>query len=95
MSVSATSPSTPEGPSFPSAPEHSSPSVPEGWREDNKAMWDERVPLHVAGPFYDLEGFRTRRDDLRDFERAEVGDVGGKSLLHLQCHIGTDTLSWL
>ncbi|MFI9809653.1 class I SAM-dependent methyltransferase [Streptomyces sp. NPDC052301] len=72
-----------------------SPSVPEGWREDNLAMWNERVPVHVAGEYYDLDGFRARPDVLRDFETAEVGDVTGKSLLHLQCHIGTDTLSWL
>ncbi len=85
MSVSVPSPPVPEG---------FAPSVPDGWREDNRAMWDERVPVHVAGSFYDLDGFRTRRDDLRDFETAEVGDVTGKSLLHLQCHIGTDTLSW-
>ncbi|KOV60317.1 methyltransferase type 12 [Streptomyces sp. MMG1121] len=57
-------------------------------------MWDERVPVHVAGEFYDLDGFRARRDDVRDFEAAEVGDVTGRTLLHLQCHIGTDTLSW-
>ncbi|MGW2489340.1 class I SAM-dependent methyltransferase [Streptomyces sp. NPDC001606] len=69
-------------------------SVPDGWREDNRAMWDERVPVHVAGEYYDLDGFRARRDVLRDFETAEVGDVTGKTLLHLQCHIGLDTLSW-
>ncbi|MER5859526.1 class I SAM-dependent methyltransferase [Streptomyces sp. NPDC059688] len=68
--------------------------LPEGWREDNRAMWDERVPVHVAGKYYDLAGFRARPDVLRDFETAEVGDVTGKTLLHLQCHIGTDTLSW-
>ncbi|MFF7357534.1 MULTISPECIES: class I SAM-dependent methyltransferase [Streptomyces] len=70
------------------------PSAPEGWREDNQAMWDERVPVHVAGEFYDLDGFRARPDVLRDFEKDEVGDVTGRTLLHLQCHIGTDTLSW-
>ncbi|MGW2644030.1 class I SAM-dependent methyltransferase [Streptomyces sp. NPDC001393] len=68
--------------------------APDGWREDNRAMWDERVPVHVAGAYYDLDGFRAHPDVLRDFETAEVGDVTGKTLLHLQCHIGTDTLSW-
>ncbi|MFG3202095.1 class I SAM-dependent methyltransferase [Streptomyces sp. NPDC048192] len=75
--------------------ETSSPSAPDGWREDNRAMWDERVPVHVAGEYYDLDGFRARPDVLRDFEKDEVGDVTGRTLLHLQCHIGTDTLSWL
>lgn len=65
-----------------------------GWRAANRANWDERVPIHVASPFYDLPGFVAGADTLRDFELAEVGDVSGKTLLHLQCHIGLDTLSW-
>jgi 2-polyprenyl-3-methyl-5-hydroxy-6-metoxy-1,4-benzoquinol methylase len=64
------------------------------WRAANRTNWDERVPIQVAGPFYDLPGFVAGRDTLRDFELAEVGDVSGKTLLHLQCHIGLDTLSW-
>ncbi|WP_017586042.1 class I SAM-dependent methyltransferase [Nocardiopsis ganjiahuensis] len=68
--------------------------TPPDWRSANRALWDERVPLHVAGDFYDLEGFRAGAEALRDFELAEVGDVTGKTLLHLQCHIGTDTMSW-
>lgn len=69
-------------------------STPSDWRSANRAHWDERVPLHVASDFYDLEGFRSGTDALREFELAEVGDVTGKSLLHLQCHIGLDTMSW-
>ncbi|WP_367133643.1 MULTISPECIES: class I SAM-dependent methyltransferase [Streptomyces] len=57
-------------------------------------MWDERVPLHTGSAFYDVAGFKAGRNDLRGFEADEVGDVTGKRLLHLQCHIGTDTLSW-
>ncbi|MFI7140640.1 class I SAM-dependent methyltransferase [Streptomyces massasporeus] len=68
--------------------------TPADWNEANRAHWDERVPLHVAGDFYDLDAFRAGQDPLRDFELAEVGDVGNRSLLHLQCHIGLDTLSW-
>lgn len=64
------------------------------WREDNRALWDERVPLHTESAFYDVAGFKAGRNDLRGFEADEVGDVTGKRLLHLQCHIGTDTLSW-
>ena len=62
--------------------------------EANRAHWDERVPLHVGSPFYDVDGFRAGRDSLRPFERDEVGPVDGKSLVHLQCHFGMDTLSW-
>ncbi|MBH5335800.1 methyltransferase domain-containing protein [Streptomyces pactum] len=70
------------------------PASPDDWRDVNRAMWDERVPIHVASEFYDLDAFRGGKDSLRDFERAEVGDVTGRTLLHLQCHIGLDTLSW-
>ncbi|MFI5527385.1 class I SAM-dependent methyltransferase [Kitasatospora sp. NPDC051853] len=71
-----------------------SPTEPTGWREANRANWDERVPVHLAGPFYDVPGFVAGRDTLHAFEPAEVGDVQGRTLLHLQCHIGLDTLSW-
>ncbi|WP_393059029.1 class I SAM-dependent methyltransferase [Streptomyces sp. LN549] len=68
--------------------------IPADWREANRAMWDERVPIHAESDFYDLDSFRAGKDALRDFELAEVGDVTGRTLLHLQCHIGVDTLSW-
>ncbi|MFJ6464595.1 class I SAM-dependent methyltransferase [Streptomyces sp. NPDC091387] len=68
--------------------------IPADWREANRAMWDERVPIHTGSDFYDLDAFRAGKDSLRAFELAEVGDVTGRSLLHLQCHIGLDTLSW-
>jgi SAM-dependent methyltransferase len=68
--------------------------TPADWHEANRAHWDERVPLHTASDFYGLDAFRAGQDPLRDFEIAEVGDVSGRSLLHLQCHIGLDTLSW-
>ncbi|WP_329622600.1 class I SAM-dependent methyltransferase [Streptomyces sp. NBC_01255] len=68
--------------------------TPEDWREANRARWDERVPIHASSSYYDLDSFRAGKDALRDFELAEVGDVTGRSLLHLQCHIGLDTLSW-
>ncbi|GLF95958.1 class I SAM-dependent methyltransferase [Streptomyces yaizuensis] len=68
--------------------------VPADWREANRSNWDERVPIHVASDFYDVKAFREGRDFLRDFEVAEVGDVTGRTLLHLQCHFGQDTLSW-
>jgi SAM-dependent methyltransferase len=64
------------------------------WRALNRANWDDRVPIHVASSFYDLAGFRAGADTLRPFEPAEAGDVTGQQLVHLQCHIGLDTLSW-
>lgn len=64
------------------------------WRALNHANWDDRVPIHLASRFYDLAGFRAGADTLRPFELGEVGDVTGRRLVHLQCHIGLDTLSW-
>jgi 2-polyprenyl-3-methyl-5-hydroxy-6-metoxy-1,4-benzoquinol methylase len=60
----------------------------------NRSWWDERVPLHVASDFYDVEGFKAGANTLRPFELEEVGDPSGRSLVHLQCHFGLDTLSW-
>jgi SAM-dependent methyltransferase len=64
------------------------------WRDLNLAMWDERVSIHLASDFYDVEGFKRGRCSLQAFEAAELGEVRGKELVHLQCHIGLDTLSW-
>ena len=64
------------------------------WLETNRANWDERVPIHVSGGFYDVGSFKAGQERLRPFEIEEVGDVAGKDLLHLQCHFGIDTLSW-
>jgi ubiquinone/menaquinone biosynthesis C-methylase UbiE len=66
----------------------------EEWREANRANWDERVPIHVSGEFYDVASFKGGQERLQPFEIDEVGDVSGKDLLHLQCHFGIDTLSW-
>ena len=64
------------------------------WRALNRANWDDRVPVHLASSFYDLAGFRAGASTLQPFEVSEVGDVAGRRLVHLQCHIGLDTLSW-
>ena len=60
----------------------------------NRANWNERTPVHAASDSYDLDGFRAGQITLTDVERSEVGDVSGKTLLHLQCHFGLDTMSW-
>ena len=60
----------------------------------NRRNWNERTPVHAATEFYDVEGFKAGRITLTDVERGEVGDVAGKTLLHLQCHFGLDTMSW-
>lgn len=65
------------------------------WLAHNRRNWDERVTIHAVSDFYDLPGFRSGDvSTLRSFEPEELGDVAGRSLLHLQCHMGQDTLSW-
>jgi SAM-dependent methyltransferase len=60
----------------------------------NQAHWNAVVPIHARSAFYDVAGFRAGKLMLMSIEREELGDVQGKSLLHLQCHFGMDTLSW-
>jgi SAM-dependent methyltransferase len=62
--------------------------------EQNKELWNELTPVHEKSGMYDVAGFKAGRCTLRPLELEEVGDVKGKSLLHLQCHFGMDTLSW-
>ncbi len=73
------------------------PPVPDRWAkhlEANRRRWDEMVALNAASREYDLEGFKRGRVRLSALERREVGSVRGKSLLHLQCHFGIDTMCW-
>jgi SAM-dependent methyltransferase len=65
------------------------------WHAANQANWNKRAALHIrdATGFYDVDGFLAGEDKLQAIEAAEIGDVRGKRLLHLQCHFGLDTLS--
>jgi SAM-dependent methyltransferase len=62
--------------------------------QSNRRRWDEVTAIHAASEFYDLASFRAGKSSLRSVELEELDDVRGKSLLHLQCHFGLDTLSW-
>jgi SAM-dependent methyltransferase len=61
---------------------------------ENNALWDEWTAIHARSAFYDLEAFKQGGVRLSPEEIAEIGDVTGRELLHLQCHFGIDTLSW-
>ena len=63
----------------------------EAWREANRANWDERVPVHLRA--YDLAPHRAGHGRLHPIEEAELGPVTGLRILHLQCHIGSDTIA--
>jgi len=62
--------------------------------EINKTTWDQKVSIHAKSDFYNVEDFKKGQTSLNAYELDEVGDVKGKSLLHLQCHFGQDTMSW-
>jgi len=62
----------------------------------NKELWDEFARLHyeIESEDYSVKSFLKGQTTLKSYELKELGDVKGKSLLHLQCHFGLDTLSW-
>lgn len=62
--------------------------------QPNRDLWDRWTVEHEKSPFYDLAGFRAGKERLHSIELSELGDVTGKTLLHLQCHFGLDTLAW-
>jgi len=59
----------------------------------NRETWNKKVPIHARSDFYNLAGFKKGASSLNSFELEALGDVRGKSILHLQCHFGQDTLS--
>jgi len=59
----------------------------------NRANWDDRVPIHVASQFYDVERWLRERPGPRPWEIDALGDVADLDVAHLQCHFGLDTLA--
>lgn len=59
----------------------------------NRANWDERVAIHAASKFYDVDRWLRERPGPRRWEREVLGDVAGLDVVHLQCHFGLDTLA--
>jgi 2-polyprenyl-3-methyl-5-hydroxy-6-metoxy-1,4-benzoquinol methylase len=59
----------------------------------NRRLWDRWTEINFASEMYDVEGFRAGRDTLNPLDAEGLGDVAGKTVLHLQCHFGQDTLS--
>jgi SAM-dependent methyltransferase len=61
----------------------------------NRAFWNAWTNGHHASEHHqDVARFQAMGSSLRSIERDELGDVTGKSLLHLQCNMGSETLSW-
>jgi SAM-dependent methyltransferase len=70
--------------------------VSDPYVEVNRESWDERAPAHAASSDYGLDRFVDDPEFLSDvvrFDLPRLGDVRGLRGVHLQCHIGTDTIS--
>lgn len=61
--------------------------------EANRLGFNLRARAHLESSYYDLEALKDGRSTLRTLEQEELGDIRGRSLLELQCHIGTNTIS--
>jgi SAM-dependent methyltransferase len=60
----------------------------------NRETWNQKVAIHAKSEMYDLNAFKAGKSSLMRYELQHLSDVKGKSLLHLQCHFGQDTLSF-
>ena len=67
---------------------------PSRFIDANRSVWDDWTQKGDSPAFYKLERFRAGAEVLQPFELEEIGPVDGKSLLHLQCHFGMDTMAW-
>src|SRR5262245_54235860 len=61
--------------------------------ELNRKAWNIKTDIHVQSDFYDVKGFLEGKTSLNDIELSLLGSVKDKSILHLQCHFGQDTIS--
>lgn len=61
--------------------------------EINRQSWNKRTEVHLKSAFYDLDNFLKGKSSLNDIELNLLGDIKGKSVLHLQCHFGQDSIS--
>lgn len=61
--------------------------------DKNKKAWNEKTPVHISSSFYDMPSFIAGQSTLKEIELPLLGDLNNKSVLHLQCHFGQDTIS--
>lgn len=60
----------------------------------NKQTWNNKVDVHIASEFYNMEAFLNGKSTLNNIELELLGNIKGKKILHLQCHYGQDTMSF-
>lgn len=59
----------------------------------NRKSWNNKIDTHLKSEFYDLDNFLKGKTSLNSIDLEILGDVSGKTILHLQCHFGQDTIS--
>src|SRR5689334_14736303 len=59
----------------------------------NRDSWNQRTDVHFDSEFYSVDEFLKGKSSLNEIELKLLGDVKGKSILHLQCHFGQDSIS--
>ncbi|MEU1628075.1 class I SAM-dependent methyltransferase [Streptomyces sp. NPDC020096] len=57
----------------------------------NARNWDARTPVHVGSDFYGVDGSRSASDWFAPFEWEDLGELHGRDVVHLQCHLGTES----
>lgn len=62
----------------------------------NQVNWDARVPVHLKAYSYNtaLQALRDGQHCLPPEAVQALGDVSGRSMVHLMCHLGLDSLAW-
>jgi len=68
-------------------------NIPDNYLDKNRDAWNQRTSVHISSAFYDMPAFMAGKSSLKQPELELLGDIAGKSVLHLQCHFGQDTLS--
>lgn len=61
--------------------------------EINRNAWNHKTAIHIGSKFYDNEAFLKGKNTLKSIELNLLGDISGKTVLHLQCHFGQDSIS--
>ena len=61
--------------------------------EVNKETWNKKVEVHAKSEMYNLQALKDGKTSLNSYELSALENVEGKSLLHLQCHFGQDSMS--
>ena len=59
----------------------------------NRKLWNDKTKIHYNSDFYDVKSFIKGNDSLNPIEIELLGEISGKSVLHMQCHFGMDSIS--